>query len=129
MRVAKAKRTSIVAAIANSTTGVVLEHKDGIEVGIVGSGDGGRIEIPGFALRGNIVGLDVDRKARVVVAEVLARRRFKRDAGPLRKVFVGTGLGCGGERTDVVEGRGVLGIDSGNTLLDNVDDDDRLNIC
>jgi len=28
-----------------------------------------------------------------------------------------------------VEGRGVLGIDGGHTLLDDVDDDNRLNIC
>jgi len=129
VRVAETKRASIVATVAYSTTSVVLEHEDGVVVWVVHSGDGGGVEIPGFALRGDIVGLDVDREARVVEAEVLAWRRFERDAGPLSEIFVGAGLGCGSEGTDVVERRGVLGIDSGYTLLNDVDDNDRLNIC
>lgn len=111
---------------ANTGGGVILEHEDRVCVWIVGTRDGGGVEVVGGSQRGTVVVLDVDGEAGVVEAEVLARRRVKSDVCPGTEVAVGAGLGGHGQRADVPEGLGVDRVDNVDAFLHREHDDDGL---
>jgi hypothetical protein len=113
---------------ADTACGVVLEHEDGVGVGIVGAGDGGSVDVVGFAHRGGVVGLDVDGEAGVVEAKVLAWRRSQCNTSPGSEVLVGARLGSDDERVQVMERLRVLGVYGSDAFLDDVHDEDRLDI-
>ena len=109
----------------DALAGVALEHEDGVaEVGVR---TGARsIQFVGLLHGGGIVLLQVDGEARVGGAILGAGRRVEGDVGPGSEVLVGSGLRCGGERADIVEGLGVGRVDGLDTLLEDVHDDDGL---
>lgn len=104
---------------------VALEHEDGAIEGR-GAADGIGEDGVRAGLGGDVVLLQVDGKTGVGEADVLAGWRVEGDAGPSGEVFVGAGLGLGGERADVVEGLGVGGVDGCDAFLDDVEQDDGL---
>jgi hypothetical protein len=122
----EAERRCVGTTGTNTCGCVVLEHEDGIIVGRLGARDGRCVRLVSFLLRRDVVRLGIDRKSRIVEAEVLAWWRVQRDISPSREVLVGAGLWFDGKRAQIVERLCVLGINSVDTFLDDVHEDDRL---
>lgn len=70
--------------------------------------------------------MQVDRESRVGKTDFLARRGGRGDASPTSEVLVGAADWSYSNWANIMEGLGVLGIDSLDAFLDDVEDDDGL---